>query len=129
MFFFIYFFMAAVVAIAVVNEISREKRGQIKRPVRSSYSNTKSYASFLQERDTYDEDFDNYANYAASNDMADRDYFSDDLADDYCSYYAQIADDADMGDSDAMEEMYGEFGGSGDFSDYSDSSDSYGGEW
>ena len=129
MFFFIYFFMAAVVAIAVGNEISREKRGQTKSPVRSSYSNTKSYASFLQERDPYDEDFDNYANYAASNDMADRDYFSDDLADDYCSYYAQVADDADMGDSDAMEEMYGEFGDSGDFSDYSDCSDPYGGDW
>ena len=83
----------------------------------------------MQERDTYDEDFDNYANYATSNDMADRDYFSDDLADDYCSYYAQVADDADMGDSDAMEEMYGEFGGSGDFSDYSDCPDSYGGDW
>ena len=106
MFFFIYFFMVAVVAIAVGNEISREKRGQTKRPVRSSYSNTKSYASFLQERDTYDEDFDNYANYAASNDMADRDYFSDYLVDDYCSYYVQVADDADMGDSDFKTTKY-----------------------
>ncbi|MDD7610515.1 MAG: hypothetical protein PUJ82_06345 [Spirochaetales bacterium] len=49
MFFFIYFFMVAVVAIAVGNEINREKMGQTKRPVRISYSNTKSYASFLQE--------------------------------------------------------------------------------
>ena len=41
--------MVAVVAIAVGNKISREKMGQTKRPVRISYSNTKSYASFLQE--------------------------------------------------------------------------------
>ena len=54
MFFFIYF-LWWLLAIAVGNEISREKKGQTKRPVRSSYSNTKSYASFLQERDTYDE--------------------------------------------------------------------------
>ena len=40
----------------------------------------------------------------------DREYFSDDLAQDYNSYYAQVADAADMGDQDAMDEMYGEFG-------------------
>lgn len=40
----------------------------------------------------------------------EREYFSDDLARDYNSYYAQVADAADMGDQDAIDEMYGEFG-------------------
>lgn len=40
----------------------------------------------------------------------EREYFSDDLAQDYNSYYAQVADAADMGDQDAIDEMYGEFG-------------------
>ena len=40
----------------------------------------------------------------------DREYFSDDPAQDYNSYYAQVADAADMGDQVAIDEMYGEFG-------------------
>ena len=39
----------------------------------------------------------------------ERDYFTDDPARDYDSYYAQVADDAMMGDESAMEEMRGEF--------------------
>ena len=39
-----------------------------------------------------------------------REYFSDDSARDYDSYYAQVADAAEMGDQDAIEEMCGEFG-------------------
>ena len=42
--------------------------------------------------------------------MGERDYFTDDPARDYDSYYAQVADAAEMGDKDAMDEMYGEFG-------------------
>ena len=56
----------------------------------------------------YDEDeYEDYENRAA---MGERDYFTDDPARDYDSYYAQVADDAMMGDESAMEEMRGEFG-------------------
>ena len=64
-------------------------------------------------RDYDEDDFDDYEDYSDSEISAargDRNYFSDDPADDYNSYYAQIADDAMMGDSDAMDEMRGEFG-------------------
>ena len=37
--------------------------------------------------------------------MGERNYFTDDSARDYDSYYAQVADDAMMGDESAMEEM------------------------
>lgn len=46
----------------------------------------------------YDDDYEDYEIRAGS---GDREYFSDDLAQDYCSYYAQVADAADMGDQDA----------------------------
>ena len=52
----------------------------------------------------YDEDYETRAA------MGERDYFTDDPARDYDSYYAQVADDAMMGDESAMEEMRGEFG-------------------
>lgn len=42
--------------------------------------------------------------------MGARDYFTDDPARDYDSYYSQVAEDAMMGDESAMEEMRGEFG-------------------
>ena len=58
----------------------------------------------------YDEDeLEDYADYETSAARGDRDYFSDDLAQDYNSYYAQVADDAMMGDEGAIEEMMGEF--------------------
>lgn len=56
----------------------------------------------------YDED--DYEDYETSAARGDRDCFSDDLARDYDSYYAQVADAADMGDQDAIDEMRGEFG-------------------
>ena len=37
--------------------------------------------------------------------MGERNYFTDDSARNYDSYYAQVADDAMMGDESAMEEM------------------------
>ena len=55
----------------------------------------------------YDDDFEDYETRAA---MGERDYFTDDLARDYDSYYAQVSDAADMGDQDAIDEMYEEFG-------------------
>lgn len=55
----------------------------------------------------YDDDYEDYEIRAA---RGDREYFSDDPAQDYNSYYAQVADAADMGDHDAQDEMYGEFG-------------------
>lgn len=53
------------------------------------------------------DDFEDYETSAA---RGEREYFSDDLAQDYDSYYAQVADAADMEDQDAIDEMYGEFG-------------------
>ena len=52
----------------------------------------------------FDEDYETRAA------MGERDYFTDDSARDYNSYYAQVADDAMMDDESAMEEMRGEFG-------------------
>lgn len=57
-----------------------------------------------------DYDEDEYEDYETRAAMGERDYFTDDLARDYDSYYAQVADDAMMGDESAMEEMRGEFG-------------------
>ena len=54
-----------------------------------------------------DEDFEEYETSAA---RGEREYFSDDPARDYNSYYAQVADDAMMGDQDAIDEMRSEFG-------------------
>lgn len=58
-------------------------------------------------RDYDEEAYEDYETRAA---MGERDYFTDDSARDYDSYYAQVADAADMGDQDAIDEMYGEFG-------------------
>lgn len=55
----------------------------------------------------YDDDYEDYEIRAA---RGNREYFSDDLAQDYNSYYAQVADAADMGDQEAIDEMYSEFG-------------------
>ena len=55
----------------------------------------------------YNDAFEDYETRAA---IGERDYFTDDLARNYDSYYAQVADDAIMGDESAMEEMRGEFG-------------------
>ncbi len=55
----------------------------------------------------YNDDYEDYEIRAA---RGNREYFSDDPAQDYNSYYAQVADAADIGDQDAIDEMYGEFG-------------------
>ena len=60
------------------------------------------------DRSYYDED--DYEDYETSAARGERENFSDDLARDYNSYYAQVADAADMGDQDAIDEIYGEFG-------------------
>ena len=48
----------------------------------------------------YDED--EYEDYETRAAMGERNYFTDDSARDYDSYYAQVADDAMMGDESAM---------------------------
>ena len=55
-------------------------------------------------------DEDDYEDYETRAARGDRNYFSDDPAKDYNSYYAQLADNAMMGDQDAMDELRGEFG-------------------
>ena len=73
--------------------------------VASSSSGNKNYSGYhsgyVRE---YDEDYETSAA------RGEREYFSDDPARDYDSYYAQVADAADMGDQDAIDEMRGEFG-------------------
>ena len=60
--------------------------------------------------ETFVEDkLDDYADYETEAARGERDYFSDDPAQDYNSYYAQVADDALMGDEGAIEEMMEEF--------------------
>lgn len=58
----------------------------------------------------FDDDFDDYSDSETRAARGERDYFTDDPADDYNSYYAQVADDAMMGDREAIDEMRGEFG-------------------
>jgi hypothetical protein len=60
------------------------------------------------DQSNYDEDAYEYYEIRAA--RRERDYFSEDSARDYDSYYAQVADAAEMGDQDAIDEMYGEFG-------------------
>ncbi len=60
------------------------------------------------DQSNYDEDAYEYFEIRAA--RGERDYFSEDSARDYDSYYAQVADAAEMGDQDAIEEMRGEFG-------------------
>lgn len=57
-----------------------------------------------------DYDEDEYEDYETRAAMGARDYFTDDPARDYDSYYSQVAEDAMMGDESEMEEMRGEFG-------------------
>ena len=75
----------------------------------ASSSGNKNYSGYRggYVRD-YDEDY--YEDYETSAARGEREYFSDDPARDYNSYYAQVADAADMGDQDAIDEMRGEFG-------------------
>ena len=54
-------------------------------------------------------EYKDYAAYETAAATGDRDYFSDDPAQNYNSYYAQVADDAMMGDESAVQEMLGEF--------------------
>ena len=53
---------------------------------------------------------DAYEYYETRAARGERDYFSEDTARDYDSYYAQVADAAEMGDQDAIEDIRGEFG-------------------
>ena len=64
-------------------------------------------ASYTNYRDYDDDDYEDYEIKAA---RGNRNYFSDDPAEDYNSYYAQVADDAMMGEREAMDEMRDEFG-------------------
>ena len=66
--------------------------------------------SFDYDEDDFDEEYDDYSDSETRAARGERDYFTDDPADNYNSYYAQVADDAMMGDRDAMDEMRGEFG-------------------
>ncbi len=83
-------------------------RGQGSRPVYYGGSFSSDYDGDDDETFVEDE-LDDYADYETEAAGGDRDYFSDDPAQNYNSYYAQVADDAMMGDEGSIEEMMGEF--------------------
>ena len=94
-----------ILGIVIVAIISGSSNGK------SSAGRASYYGGYARDYD--DDDFGDYDDYADSETRSakgDRNYFSDDPADDYNSYYAQVADDAMMGDRDAIDEMRGEFG-------------------
>ena len=58
------------------------------------------YSGYVRDYD--EDDFEDYETMAA---MGERDFFTDDPARNYDSYYVQIADDAMMGDCSAQGEL------------------------
>ena len=74
-----------------------------------SSSGNKTYSGYLggYVRDYDEDDYEDYETNAA---RGEREYFSDDPASDYDSYYTQLAEVAEMGDEEAMDEICGEFG-------------------
>ncbi|MCR5189109.1 MAG: hypothetical protein K6C97_09250 [Treponema sp.] len=78
------------------------------KPGRPRYHHNYGYNDYDDEVD-FDDDKELYEDFETGPARGDRDYFSDDPARDYASYYAQVADDAMMGDQDAMDELDGEF--------------------
>lgn len=90
----IFFFLLLIIVVIVIISVKSGKK--------NSWGHYRGYV-----RDYDEDDFEDYETMAA---MGKRDFFTDDPARNYNSYYAQIADDAMMGDESAMEEMRGEFG-------------------
>ena len=88
------FFVLLLLIIGVIVIISTSSSG---------HSSGGNHGGYVRD---YDDDYEDYEIRAAK---GDREYFSDDPAQDFNSYYAQVADAADMGDQDAIDEMYGEY--------------------
>lgn len=101
---FFIFLILIVGVIAVVASASGENKAY--KHYRGTYNCD--YNDYDDYEDDYKDDFEDFETRAA---MGERDYFTDDAAKNYDSYYAQIADAADMGDQEAIDEMNGEFGG------------------
>ena len=102
-------FFAFIFLLVIVIIVGRSLSDKYGTDGKSSYR-TSSYTPRFSDDFDEDEDFDDYSDYETSAARGDRDYFGDDPARDYDSYYAQVADDAMMGDQDAIDEMCGEFG-------------------
>lgn len=90
-----FFFLLLIIVVIVIISVKRGKKNSCGH-----------YRGYVRDYDE-DDDFEDYETMAA---MGKRDFFTDDPARNYDSYYAQIADDAMMGDESAMEEMRAEFG-------------------
>ena len=89
------FFVLLLLIIGVIVIISTSSSG---------HSSGGNHGGYVRDYD------DDYEDYEIRDAKGDREYFSDDPAQDYNSYQAQVADAADMGDQEAIDEMYGEFG-------------------
>ena len=75
--------------------------------VASSSSESKNYSGY---HSGYIRDYDVHEDHETSAVRGEREYFSDDPASDYGSYYTQLAEVAEMGDENAMDEIRGESG-------------------
>lgn len=89
-----FFFLLLIIVVIVIISVKSGKKNSCGH-----------YSGYVRDYD--EDDFEDYETMAT---MGKRDFFTDDPARNYDSYYAQIADDAMMGDESAMEEMRDEFG-------------------
>ncbi len=103
---FLVFILFLIIFAIVYKYISPDQSSRYQTVHRTSYS-----PEYMDDYDdeAFDDDYDDYSDSETRAARGERDYFTDDPADNYNSYYAQVADDAMMGNRDAMDEMRWEF--------------------
>lgn len=84
-----FFFLLLIIVVIVIISVKSGKKNSCGH-----------YSGYVRDYD--EDDFEDYETMAA---MGERDFFTDDPARNYDSYYAQIADDAMMGDCSAQGEL------------------------
>ena len=84
-----FFFLLLIIVVIVIISVKSGKKNSCGH-----------YSGYVRDYD--EDDFEDYETMAA---MCERDFFTDDPARNYDSYYAQIADDAMMGDCSAQGEL------------------------
>ena len=84
-----FFFLLLIIVVIVIISVKSGKKNSCGH-----------YSGYVRDYD--EDDFEDYETMAA---MGKRDFFTDDPARNYNSYYAQIADDAMMGDCSAQGEL------------------------
>ena len=84
-----FFFLLLIIVVIVIISVKSGKKNSCGH-----------YSGYVRDYD--EDDFEDYETMAA---MGERDFFTDDPARNYDSYYVQIADDAMMGDCSAQGEL------------------------